>query len=209
MPGNTSGCSTFARGSGIKEQMAAIAERFIERLVAALLARANLHCVAVRLFSFRGREASPRPGHRSITPRLPAWSCRNPASQSRHLRFSRLPRTRVSLPHAKCRVRTNHSSHFGTVPPAPLAGLVSFPSAPFADALSFADFAGCSRSFRRSQTAKTGTDSGAPNELVIKPKISWGDPGADAFMLLPPTTDHDMSFIGVDVPAKQRTHFRN
>ena len=41
--------------------MAAIAGRFVERLVAALLALANLHCVAVRLFSFRGREASPRP----------------------------------------------------------------------------------------------------------------------------------------------------
>ena len=41
--------------------MAAIAGRFVERLVAALLARANLHCVAVRLFSFRGREAAPRP----------------------------------------------------------------------------------------------------------------------------------------------------
>jgi len=78
------------------------------------------------------------------------------------MRFSQLPRTRVSLPHAKCRARTNHSSHFGTVPPAPLAGLVSFASAAFADALCLADSAGCSRSFRRSQTAETDTDSGAP-----------------------------------------------
>ena len=39
-----------ARGSGIKKS-AAIAERLIELLVASLLARANLHCVAVRLFS--------------------------------------------------------------------------------------------------------------------------------------------------------------
>jgi len=64
------------------------------------------------------------------------------------------------------RARTNHSSHFGTVPPAPLAGLVSFASDSFADALCLADSAGCSRSFRRPQTAETGTDSGAPKTFV-------------------------------------------
>ena len=162
MSGNTSGCSTFARGSGIN--VSRYRGTIIELLVASLLAMANRHCVLVRLFSFRGREASPRPGRRSITPRLAAWACQNPASQSRHLRFSQLPRTRVSLPHAKWRARTNHSSHFDTVPPAPLAGLVSFASAPFADALCLADSAGCFRSFRQPQTAETGTDSGAPKD---------------------------------------------
>lgn len=49
-----------ARGSGIKKS-AAIAGRFIDLLVASLLATANRHCVLVRLFGFRGREASPRP----------------------------------------------------------------------------------------------------------------------------------------------------
>ena len=99
------------------------------------------------------------------------------ASQSGHLRFSRLPHRRVSLHRAKCRGSgsrwTAHVPHrFRTVPPAPLAGLGSFPPAPLTAALCLADSAACSRSLRRSQTVETVTDSGAPKDE--RPRWSRG-----------------------------------
>jgi hypothetical protein len=104
-----------------------------------------------------------RHGHSNITPRLPAWAGRNPGvTEPTHALGRGQARCAEPAPARMGRARTNHSSHFGTVPPAPLAGLVSFPPAPFAAALCLAASAGCSRSFRRSQTAETGTDTGAP-----------------------------------------------
>ena len=99
-------------------------------------------CTALR-FAFLVSEAARLrhgQGHSSITPRIPAWACRNPGvTEPTHALGRGQARCAEPAPARMGRARTNHSSHFGTVPPAPLAGLASFPPAPFADALSFAD----------------------------------------------------------------------
>jgi hypothetical protein len=107
-----------ARGSGIKKS-AAIAESLVD--VSSLRSSRGRTCTALRFAFLVSEAARLRHGldRSNITLRLPVWACQNPASQSRHLRFSQLPRKRVSLPHAKCRARPDCSSPFGTVPPAP------------------------------------------------------------------------------------------
>jgi len=131
-----------ARGSGIN--VSRYRGRLIELLVAALLALANLHCVPVRLFGFRGREASPRPRPQqyhaqAFSVGVPAPGVTEPtrfaqmaSSLPRHCSACTAGRTRqLSVRSIRCR--------------EPLRRL-----------------RGRFRSFRRPQTAETGTDRGAP-----------------------------------------------
>ena len=147
---------------------AAIAGRSVERLVAALLARANLHCVAVRLFSFRGRAtakatAVSRLGlqrGRARTRRHRADTCASvscPAGESASLTPSAVL--------AQVTARTSALFRLHRWPDSPaFRPIHSLPHSASVIASAARTFAGCSRYFRRSQTAETGTDSGAPKD---------------------------------------------
>ena len=142
----------------------------------------------VRLFGFGGREASPRPGHRSITPRLAAWACRRhnqPGVTERTLARAepcadaplvahrlRLAPSDAVRPDCKLTASALFRPRPTADSPA-LRPLHSLPHSASVIAGAARTFAGCSRSFRRSQTAETGTDSGAPkNARRQRPRCS-------------------------------------
>ena len=124
----------------------------------------------VRLFGFEGREASPRPGHSSITPRLAAWACRRrnqPGVTERTLARAEpcadapLVAHRLRLAPSDA-VRPDRqltaSALFRPRPTADspaLRPLHSLPHSASVIAGAARTFAGCSRSFRRPQTGET------------------------------------------------------
>jgi hypothetical protein len=83
-----------ARGSGIKKS-AAIAESLVD--VSSLRSSRGRTCTAFRFAFLVSEAARLRHGqdYSSVTPRLPAWACQNPASQSGHLRCVRLTLARL------------------------------------------------------------------------------------------------------------------
>jgi len=109
-PGHTLGCSTFARGSGIKN-VSRYRGTIVERLVASLLATANRHCVLVRLFDHRGREASPRPGLQQYHAQADSVGVPEPGVTEQTLA--------LRLPDAGASPSAHFAPSIRTVPPAP------------------------------------------------------------------------------------------